>query len=137
MSGSCIPLLPPQYMALSFAYISLGLMLGLLPGVSFLFFTRFPDYSSTCITLTCVAWVLWLFQFLRGYSAISTIYQNFPGWDGVTSFSRGYFSIFPTLKPVGPESHKITRNRVTQNVWACNCSREGASTAGDVGRCAV
>jgi hypothetical protein len=78
------------YMVLSHCYISIGLMLGLLPGSCFNTFLRFPKHLWACSAVSVLHWLLWLHQFIRGIRAAHQVYKNFEGYSSIWSFLRGY-----------------------------------------------
>jgi len=79
-----------RYVGLSFLYISLGLLLGLLPGSCINLYLRFPEFAVPCGVVSTAHWLLWLQQLIRGASAIGDVYSDFPGFEGIWQFVKGY-----------------------------------------------
>lgn len=78
------------YLNLSHNFISVGLVLGLLPGLCINMFLRFPQYCRACGFVSSFLWLLWMLQFWRGMESVRNIYGEFPGFGTISQFLRGY-----------------------------------------------
>ena len=100
------------YSSSSFLFISLGLGFGLLPGSCVNVFLRFSASPRTCVYVSVLHWIVWMWQFLRAYGATRKVYGAFPGWSGFFLFISGVLG-FVALQPVpDPQPPPSCRNSV-------------------------
>ena len=95
------------YSSSSFLFTSCGLLLGLLPGSCVNTFLRFSGSPKTCIYVSVLHWLVWLWQFCRAYGAVGRVYGAMPGWKGFNWFFAGVMG-FVALQPVA-DAHPSPR----------------------------
>lgn len=105
------------YMVLSHVNISMGLMLGILPGSVVNIILRFPEFPYACAAVGLMHWILWLQQFTRGLSAIRQIYSEFPGFDGTWQFIKGYIPVMGGTLTLGVSGYERRSSRISQALW--------------------
>ena len=87
------------YSSSSFLFTSCGLLFGLLPGSCVNTFLRFSGSPKTCIYVSVLHWLVWLWQFCRAYGAVVRVYGGMPGYQSFSWFFAGVMG-FVALQPV-------------------------------------